>query len=121
MNEVPLRFFCIAEHGDIAVLTLNLNQLSEEENLDELDSEWSTVVDKCHLRKLVLDMNAVQFMTSAAMAKFIGWHRRMVRNEGQMVLCSLQSEVESALDTASLTSYFRIAPNVDEACKFFID
>ncbi|WP_175517017.1 STAS domain-containing protein [Planctomicrobium piriforme] len=112
-------FFEVQQHGDVALLVLTPDRMTEEENLEQLDRDWVALTDTYQIRHIVLDLSAVQYMTSAAIAKLIALHRRLVRNEGQLVLCSLQPEVTGTLATSHLLSYFKVAGTPAEALALY--
>jgi len=111
------RFFDLRWQGDTALLTVLLPRMSEEENLEQLDEDWYDLIEKQYCRKMVLDLSNVRYMTSAAIGRMIGLHRELIRQEGQLVLCSLQREVIQTLETSRLITYFKVAPNSESAVK----
>lgn len=90
-------------------------QLTEEENLEELDRDFVTLTDSFQMKKIVLDMTSVTFMTSAAIGKLISLHRRLARSDGRLVLCCLQPDVEGTLATSHLLNYFCVADSSQAA------
>lgn len=115
MSMIQSSYFDYRHTADYGVITLRLTQLSEEENLEQIDQEWTALIDKNHIQQLVVDLSSVRFMTSAAIAKLIGLHRRMIRQSGQLVLCSLQPEVELSLSTSHLLTYFKVTADAESA------
>lgn len=101
--------------GDVGVVRLKLPRISEEENLEQLHDDWNSLIEKCSLRAVVIDLASVRYMTSAAIGILISLHRQMVRQQGQLILCSLQRDVACALETSHLLSYFRVTPTQDDA------
>jgi len=103
--------------GQGAVLVITRRQLTEEENLEELDQDFTTLMDSLQMRQLVLDLSAVAFMTSAAIGKVISLHRRLARSQGRLVLCGLQPGVEETLSTSHLLTYFHVADSSQAATE----
>lgn len=112
-------FFQLRQSGDVAVLSLTRPRLTEEENLEQLDRDFNTLTDTFHIRRIVVDLTPVSYLTSAAIAKLISLHRRLARSEGQLVLCSLHPQVAETLQTAHLLDYFSVTPNTDSALASF--
>ncbi len=108
-------FFELTQQEQLVVVTMLLEQLSEEDNLDQLDESWTALIEKHHHRAIVLDLSSIRFMTSAAIGRMIGFHRRMTRYQGQLVICSLQPAVAESLETSHLLTYFCVAADLEEA------
>lgn len=108
-------FFQLQQQPVGMVLAITRDQLTDEENLEQFDQELVSLVDNYQVRRIVLDMQAVRYMTSSAIGKLISLHRRLARNEGRLVICSLQPEVEQILDTSHLLGYFSVSPTRDAA------
>jgi len=101
--------------GEAVLLAMRKKQLTEEENLEELERDFVTLTDSFQIRKIALDMTSVTFMTSAAIGKLISLHRRLVRSEGRLILCCLQPDVEGTLSTSHLLTYFCVADSSQAA------
>jgi anti-sigma B factor antagonist len=108
-------FFRVEDAEGVTVLSMTQPRLTEDENLEQLDRDFNALADTFQVRKIVLDLGSVGYLTSAAIAKLISLHRRLARSEGQLVLCTLQEQVSSTLATSHLLNYFSVAANPDAA------
>lgn len=99
-----------------AVLVVSRPRLTEEENLEQLDRDFGILLDTFGLRKIVLDLQCVTYMTSAAIGKLISLHRQLARTGGKLVLCRLQPAVRETLTTTHLLTYFHVAESVEAGC-----
>ena len=109
------RFFKIALDGDVAVVDVLRDRLTEEDNIEEFGQELTSLVEKQKVAKIVLNMEQVRYFTSSVIGKLIMLHRRMSRSEGQMVLTKLRPEVEEILSTSQLLNYFHTSTPDDGA------
>lgn len=114
-NRFQSSFFTVQCHESAAVLTACCDQLTEEENLEQFDQDFSAIVERFATRKIVLDLHTVTYITSAAIGKLITFHRRLGRYDGSLILCGLRDEVRDILETSHLLSYFRTAPDIPSA------
>jgi len=119
MTGIQSSFFDIQQQEDITFLCMLPSRLTEEENLEQLDRDLSMLTGSYRVRNLVLDLTSVQYMSSAAIGKLISLHRRLGREDGQLVLCNLQQEVSETLETSNLLTYFKVAPTAVDALSFF--
>lgn len=66
--------------------------------------------------KLVIDMTALEYMSSAGFRTLISAQRNCKRyNRGEIVLASVPANINSALELAGFTALFRIFPDVTTA------
>ena len=100
------QFFSFELQEDTIVLKLLRTKLSEEDNLEQFGQQLTTVIDKLGAKKVRLSLGPLTYLTSAAIGKLIGLHRRMQRVGGTLVLADLTPEVREILDTSKLLTYF---------------
>lgn len=108
-------FMILEERGPVVVAHISRQNLSEEENIEELGQEFSMLVEHFGCRQLVVDMETVGLVTSAALGKLISLHRNLHRREGRLVICGVKGMVREVMLTARLTDYFKMAETSDDA------
>lgn len=108
-------FFTLTDDDGITQLVLGRNQLTEDDNLAQLDQEFSALIDTFHARKVIMDLSSVAYLTSAGVGRLITFHRRLARVKGQLVLCSLSKTVSTILSQSNLISYFHVALDAEAA------
>jgi anti-sigma B factor antagonist len=115
-SEFRSSFLTLEECEPSAVVaTITRQQLSEEENIDVLGKELLDLVDQYGFRKIVVSLQHVTYITSAALGKLITLHRRLHRKEGQLVICGAVEAVKEVLQTSRLNDYFIVAADVPSA------
>jgi len=110
----PSCFTCMQD-GDTLIVTFHRPQLTDEDNLELMGEELFRLVEKDQQRRIVLNLSMVEFVTSSVLGKWITLHRKVARQSGSLVLCSLQPNVREILEASRLLTYFRSAESVDEA------
>jgi len=115
LTEFNPAFMTLEERGSVVVAHISRPNLSEEENIDELGQELAILVDHFGCRRLVVDMQTVGLVTSAALGKLISLHRNLHRREGHLVICGVKGMVREVMVTARLTDYFKMAETSDDA------
>lgn len=66
--------------------------------------------------KIVMDMSALEFMSSAGFRALIAAQRNCRRyNRGEVVLASVPANIHAALELAGFTALFRVFPDVTTA------
>lgn len=70
--------------------------------------------------KIVIDLSAVDFISSAGMRILIGAQKECRRyNRGEVLLAAVNKKILSALDLAGFTNLFKIFPDVTTAVGNF--
>lgn len=108
-------FFTLSDAEGVMTLVLGKEHLTEDENLEQLDRDFTALVDTYQARKIILDMQSVCYLSSAGIGRLITFHRRLSRVDGRLVLCSLTEDAQFILDSSNLLTYFHVAPSRDEA------
>ena len=101
--------------GDIHIVTVNRDRLTDEDNMEQFGQDFNLLIEKHEITKMILGLNRVQYMTSSAIGKLIGFHRKLNRSGGTLILCDLTSEVSSTLETSRLLTYFNNCPDLATA------
>lgn len=115
LRDFKPAFMTVEERGPIIVVHISRTNLSEEENIDELGQEFTRLVEHFGCRLLVVDLQQVNLVTSAALGKLISLHRNLHRREGRLVVCGVHGMVLDVMLTARLTDYFTMADTDDDA------
>lgn len=108
-------YFELDTDGDIVIATFRQEQITEEDNLEQFGLELFALVDQFHFRKVVARLTPVRFVTSSVLGKLITLHRKLGRNDGQLVLCDIHDDLREVLSTSRLLTYFNTADDVEAA------
>lgn len=108
-------FFTLIAEGDLAVATYHRTALSDEDNIEQMGHELFSLVEQQQFRRIILNVSMVQYMTSAAIGKWITLHRKLNRNDGCLVLCEIQPSIREILEASRLMTYFNTADSVESA------
>lgn len=115
ISDFHSSFLKLEERGPALIATVIRPQLSEEENIDVLGKDLLDLVEQYGCRQLIVDLQHVTYVTSAALGKLITLHRRMHRKEGRLIVCGAVDSVKDVIQTARLDDYFTIAEDVPAA------
>ncbi|MFO0917860.1 MAG: STAS domain-containing protein [Planctomycetaceae bacterium] len=115
MSEFHSTFMALEERDPALVLTITRPQLSEEENIDLLAKELNDLVDQRGCRQMIISLQQVQYITSAALGKLIALHRRLHRKDGRLVVCGAFDSVKDVLHASRLDGYFTVTETIDSA------
>lgn len=110
-ENFPVPYVNLERSGDVLHITLTYPHLTEEDNIDELGHILFSQVDDHGMRRVILNLQHVQILTSSAIGKIITLHRKLHRYDGHLVLCHLSDRVTEVFNSSRLLGYFNIAPD----------
>lgn len=110
-------FFTFEQHDDVIVATFLNSHLSDEDNIEQLGREVFALVDQFGCLKVVIDLHAVQYLTSSVLGKLITMHRKLHRQDGSFFLCHVSKTVLDVLETSRLVTYFKLFDTKEEALE----
>lgn len=115
ISDFQSAFLLLESRDDAVIATVTRPLLSEEENIDLWGKDLLDLVDQYGCRQIVVSLENVTYITSAALGKLITLHRKLHRKDGQLVVCGVLDGVNDVLRTSRLNDYFTIAPDVPAA------
>lgn len=115
LSDFHSEYFDVACQGEIAVVTISVQQLTDESNVEVLGNDLFSLIEQHGQRKIILRLAYVSYLTSSVLGKLISLHRRMHRSDGHLVLCELQPEVREVFELSRLIDYFKIVDTLADA------
>jgi anti-sigma B factor antagonist len=107
--------FTCEERGGAVIVTFLRQQLTDEDNIEQLGEALFALLDKDARSRIILDLSQLDYVTSSVLGKFITLHRRLHRQGGALVLSAMQPNVREALRASRLLEYFQTADSVEAA------
>ena len=104
----PSSFFSVSCEGNIYIVQIDRDRLTDEDNLEQFVQDLNLLVEKHEIMAMVLRLTTVRYMTSSAIGKLISLHRKINRCQGKLVLCELMPEVADTLEASRLLGYFAV-------------
>ena len=120
-QPIPFKssFFTVSQKDDVYVVTVDRDQLKDDDNLEQFSQDFNLLIEKYEITKIVLRLSRVRYMTSMAIGKIISLHRKLQRTQGTLVLCELAPDVSSTLEAAKLLTYFTTSSDLTAALANF--
>ena len=109
----------VAEAGDVSVVHLGDQRRLDEFSTQQLGIELFRLVEEENRSKLVLDFEAVDFLSSAALGKLIALSKKTHTRGGTLKLCNLDNRLLEIFAITRLDLLFDIRPNEAEAVAAF--
>ena len=86
---------------------------------NEVEEGLSELIDSGDHRKVVLNMDGIDYMSSSGFRACISTLRKLNAKEGALKMCNIKPAVKRIFDVIELTSLFDIYTSEDEAISSF--
>jgi anti-anti-sigma factor len=103
------------EFGEITVVTFNDSKILDEQEIQELGQELYNLVERDGRKKIILNFGAVEFLSSAALGKLIGFEKRIKLNSAELMLTNIRPEIYEVFAITKLTKLFEIKDDEADA------
>ena len=99
------------EYGtDVTIATLEEATILQEQQIRELEAALLALVQKNEDKKLVLNFERVQFMSSAFLGLLVKVHKRVIEAGGHLQIYNLDPKIHKIFEITRLTKVFDIVP-----------
>ncbi len=109
----------VSEVGDITVVRFVDRRILDASNIEELGGELFGLIERENRRKLLLNFEDVEFLSSAALNKVIILERKLNAGGGMLRLCNLRPEIQEVFMITKLDQLFEIRTGEREGLEAF--
>lgn len=104
----------VTEQNQGSVLVVGLKGRLDAASAGTVQDRIVAVIDG-GARQLVLDLSALDYVSSAGLRVLLVAAKKMKPVGGKLCLCGLQPSIKEIFDIAGFTGMFTLAPGLDEA------
>jgi anti-sigma B factor antagonist len=94
-------------------------KILNEFEIQALGEQLYGLVDQANRRKLLLDFSTVEFLSSAALGKFVGLDKKLKAVGGKLVLCNIAPQIAEIFDLTRMRRVFKIFDDEQEGLQAF--
>jgi len=109
----------VEEIGDIAVVNFVDKKILDEQNIQMIGDDLNKLVDELGRRKVLLNFQNVDFMSSAALGKLIWLHKKLNDVQGKLVLCKIAKDILDVFKITKLDKVLKIVPDEQTGLQSF--
>jgi anti-sigma B factor antagonist len=103
------------ESGKVTVVTFNDSKIIDESEIQEFGQELYDLVERDGRKKIILNFANVEFLSSAALGKLIGFDKRVKQHAAELILCNIRPEIYEVFAITKLTKLFVIKEDESDA------
>lgn len=100
--------FRVDQHDDYTTIRFRHTQLTETVINDIVGPKLNDLLDRLQPTKVVFNLEAVEYLSSAALRELLMVHHNLKQRRGSLSLCRLQPQIQSIFRVSRLDEVFRI-------------
>ena len=105
----------VTQSGQVSVVTFNDSKIIDEVEIQEFGQELYDLVERDERKKIILNFGNVEFLSSAALGKLIGFDKRIKQNGASLMLSNIRPEIYEVFAITKLTKLFDIRDDEADA------
>ncbi len=103
------------QSGQVTVVTFNDSKIIDEQEIQEFGQELYDLVEREGRKKIILNFGNVEFLSSAALGKLIGFDKRVKQHGAELMLSNIRPEIYEVFAITKLTKLFEIKDDEADA------
>ncbi len=105
----------VSESASVSVIRFLDQKIIDPEAIQELGQELFDLVERDDRKKLVLNFENVEFLSSAALGKLITFEKKSKRNDAKLILTNISPEIFQVFTITNLDKLFQIKDSEADA------
>jgi anti-anti-sigma factor len=105
----------VNESNKVTIVTFNDSKIIDEAEIQEFGQELYDLVEREARKKIILNFANVEFLSSAALGKLIGFDKRCKQHSSELILSNIRPEIYEVFAITKLTKLFIIKDDEADA------
>jgi anti-sigma B factor antagonist len=105
--------------GDVLVVNFLDRKVLDEKNIQVMGKQLFSLVDEAECTKVLLNFGNVEYLSSAALGKFITMNKKLAKRLGRLVLCGIDPQIFEVFEITRLERFFKICKEEQAALQCF--
>jgi len=109
----------VEESGDVTIVQFIDRKILDEQNIQKIGEDLFSLVDELGRRKILLNFSNVEYLSSAALGKFITLNKKVQAAGGKLILCKIDPNIYEVFEITKLNKLFNIQKEEQAALQAF--
>lgn len=109
----------VEDIGEVAVVNFTDKKILDEQNIQLIGEQLFSLVDELGRKKILLNFRNVEYLSSAALGKFITLNKKVNGAAGKLVLCNIDPQIYEVFEITKLNKLFNIIKDEQAALQAF--
>ena len=120
MDASRRRRLNVEDIGDVTVVNFVDRKILDEQNIQIIGEQLFNLVDELNRKKIVLSFHNVEYFSASGLGKLLTLHSKLSKIGGQLVFCSMISEIFETFEITKLYKLFTIVKDEQRALQAFV-
>src|SRR5262249_51667907 len=98
----------VEDIGEVTVVNFTDKKILDEQNIQIIGEQLFSLVDDLGRRKLLLNFSNVEYLSSAALGKFITLNTKVNAARGRLILCNLDRRFYELSEITKLNKHWNV-------------
>ena len=118
MDESNSNLMVVTRGGVTVVSFLDFSVLDRAQ-IDKIGDELVGLVEDQGRKKILINFESVDYLSSTVLGKLIALHKRVAANKGQLKLCGIKPSIREVFEITKLDKVFDIYEDEDAGMADF--
>jgi anti-sigma B factor antagonist len=109
----------VEDIGDVTVVNFTDKKILDEQNIQVIGEQLFSLVDELGRKKILLNFSNVEYLSSAALGKFITLNKKVNGSGGKLILCTIDPTIYEVFEITKLNKVFNIQKDEQTALQAF--
>jgi len=109
----------VEDYGDITVVNFIDRKILDEQNIQKIGEDLFSLVDELGRKKILLNFSNVEYLSSAALGKFITLNKKVQASQGKLIMCNISDDIYEVFEITKLNKLFNIQKEEQTALQAF--
>src|ERR1700692_2009885 len=109
----------VVEEGDVTVVNFIDRKILDEQNIQKIGEDLFSLVDELGRKKILLNFGNVEYLSSAALGKFITLNKKVQAAQGKLILCNIEPNIYEVFEITKLNKLFNIQKEEQASLQAF--
>jgi anti-sigma B factor antagonist len=109
----------VEDIGDVTVVNFTDKKILDEQNIQVIGEQLFSLVDELGRRKILLNFRNVEYLSSAALGKFITLNKKVNGSSGKLILCNVDPQIYEVFEITKLNKLFKMEKDEQTALQAF--
>jgi len=117
--DMPCDFVTVQAYDNIVLARIEKPRLLDIRDITAVADELTKLLDRYPKISLVLDLEAVVAMSSAALGKLVALHKAVTTFKGRLVLAGVKASIMPLFTVTKLDKILAFSPSAQEAILLY--
>jgi anti-sigma B factor antagonist len=109
----------VEDNGEISIVNFIDRKILDEQNIQKIGEDLFSLVDELGRIKILLNFSNVEYLSSAALGKFITLNKKVNAANGKLILCNISDDIQEVFEITKLNRLFIIQKDEQTALQAF--